>query len=145
MRQSGLDKRLFYETGDLFDIGGGKADGLGVFIPCGLTAMSHSFDKFMRDKPVEVRVLVDFNRQMRIFPVAEVRGKVQDFFDRLYAYGRKSIRMNAIRTDLGARESEKAVIEAAAEWLMEHPEADIRITLVDLRGGFEKVAERELL
>ena len=72
---------------------------------------------------------------------AEANDMIWDFLDAVAKKGYSSIAMNGIRTD---GDSEYDNVRAIREWAVAHPGSSIKtVLLVDLRGGFNKLAKAQ--
>lgn len=137
MIQSANSDRLFFKSGDLFSLDNGF-NGIAAFIPCGLTAFRLNCKKFIQNNPPNIVMVVDMNKNNKIYDIAEVRGMVFSALDSLYSNGANFIGMNGICTHERAGLSEQKVAESCLDWLNNHTDSNVKIVLVDLRGGFER-------
>lgn len=135
--QSTHSDKLFYMTGDLFSPDN-HFDGIAAFVPAGASGFGFACKHFIQQDAPGIVMIADLNKENRIYRLSDVDNMVVQALNALCQHGVKSIGMNGIRTDLGAGPSEQAVARSCARWLQSNPNEEIKITLVDKRGGFIK-------
>ena len=146
-----------YIKGSIFRANEYGADGVVVYVPCGLAAMRAEWDSFKRKlgEPDEQtgecavfcnrggwKVVIGFeNIQNRIYSEDEMQAMVVSSLQLLQRKGARHVAMNGIRIDMTGRRREterpeEMLVKCVTDWCLKHPSAFESVSFVDLRGGF---------
>lgn len=145
--------------GSLFETEKYGLDALVVFIPCGLTSIRISCNRFVKqfgepikhdenyilhqnnteDKVIETLkyVLIDTNESHRIYNHVDIFRMVAYSLSELSKLGVQHIGMNGIRTDDAGQEI--MMVRIVQKWLRQNEHDFKTIHFIDLRGGFNKM------
>ena len=146
-----------YIKGSIFRANEYGADGIVVYVPCGLAAMRAEWDGLKRKlgEPGEQagecavfcnrggwKVVIGFeNVQNRIYSEDEMQAMVVSSLQLLQRKGARHVAMNGIRIDMTGRRREterpeEMLVKCVTDWCLKHPSAFESVSFVDLRGGF---------
>ncbi len=147
-----MTTEIISKQGDLFSED--QVEGIAVFIPCGLTAIRVDAREFVQRKAGQ-RILENgiypsiYGGPVKYIVIStdeaeNLEDMQKQLFSALELFRQKNLRsiaMNGIRCDNRPDESirpekyQRAFLEA---WMNAHPDVFDKITLVDLRGGFNR-------
>ena len=145
-----------YIRGSVFAAEEYGADGLIVFVPCGLTAMRVEWSDFRErlgepderigdcvlfENRANWKLVIGFENIPHSFSLDEVQTKVVASLQLLQQKGVKNVAMNGVRIDMAANElakerSEQKLVTCVKSWCQMHPSVFESIVFFDLRGGF---------
>ena len=145
-----------YIHGSVFAANEYGADGLIVFIPCGLTAMRVEWSDFrgklgepderigdcvLFQNRANWKLVIGFENIPYSYSLDEVQAKVVASLQLLQQKGVKNVAMNAVRIDMTANDlanerSEQQLVTCVKNWCQMHPSVFESIAFFDLRGGF---------
>lgn len=145
--------------GSIFSLSYDDADGVAVFIPCGLTAFRMDFHRFISSaecvrravdgisvykKTGTGQTVVAFeNPANAMISMDEAKRIVESVLETMAQFSVKRIAMNGIRFAAENRSSwqERELVKWALDWCRVNENGFDFITFVDLRGGFNFLKE----
>lgn len=145
-----------YIRGSVFTADEYGADGLIVFVPCGLTAMRVEWSDFggklgepdgrigdcvLFENRANWKLVIGFENIPYSVFFDEVQTKVVASLQLLQQKGVKNVAMNGLRIDMMVNElskerSEQKLVTCVKSWCQMHPSVFESIAFFDLRGGF---------
>ena len=150
-------------AGSIFEAESHGAEGVAIFVPCGLTALRCELPKYMmpfglpigEEKAFTIfhserqtgplTVLCDENRNMSLYPARGIPMLLDMALSIFQRYGIRKIAMNGIRVywPQGVQDrghlAEAYLVDNVVYWLETHSHNFESIDFVDLRGGFGKI------
>ena len=153
--------KLTGTTGSIFDIDSSIAEGIAIFIPCGLTAIRTEASQFLsglekvgaiagggliyNNMATAQTITVFPNRRNTMWDKEQARYIVSQTLSIMASRSVKCIAMNGIRFVSQNHDSrqERALVRWIIEWCHDSADKFEKITFVDKRGGFRFLAEKE--
>ena len=150
-------------AGSIFEAENHGAEGVAIFVPCGLTALRSELPRYMipfglpigNEKAFTIfrserqfgsfTVLCDENRSMSLYPARGIPMLLDMALSIFQRHGIRKIAMNGIRVywPQGVKDrghlAEAYLVDNAVHWLETHSHNFESIDFVDLRGGFGKI------
>ena len=140
--------------GSIFSLSCRDADGLAIFIPCGLTAIRVDYERFIssaehvrkagngmavyKNTQTGQMIVAWENPQNEIPGIADAKRMVEAVLEIMKECSVKRVAMNGVRFAVDNQMSwqERELFSWVSGWCQANRNAFERITLVDLRGGF---------
>lgn len=136
-----------------------NADGVAVFVPCGLTAMRMNFDRYISfaecvdetsnginvyRKAKTGQTIVAFeNPENDMISMDDAKRIAESVLETLAQFSVKRIAMNGIRfaSDNQSSWQERELVKWVLDWCQANANGFESITFIDLRGGFNFLKE----
>lgn len=147
-------------TGSIFEAENNSADGVAIFVMCGLTAFRPNAREYIRTfggrtdlsnglamfskhaEQGDITCLYDENRNNKIYDIGELHAIVDRTLNFFAERGVRRVAMNGIRIkSIISHEhfAEASLLAEVKDWCSAHESAFESIDLVDKRGGFGRI------
>ena len=148
-------------TGSIFEAENNSVEGVAIFVMCGLTAFRPDARDYVKTFGAQtgrvgglavfskhtahgdITCLYDGNRDNKIYGIGELHALVDVTLTSFAERGIRRVAMNGIRIkpeNRGEYSAEASLLAAVKNWCFMHERAVESIDLVDMRGGFGKIA-----